>query len=295
MISLITVTHNNAQDILPLLNSFPWQETPIEVLLIDNRSSDDTCRRIQSFVSDNPAYPIRLISNYFNIGYAAAINQGLILAQGEFICVLGPDTILHPGALQGLINKLETNPKIGIAAPQLILLDNSIQPSCRRFPKIGDVLLELTGLPRILPQYFKSDWKMDDFDHMTEMIVDQPEATCLFIRRKALEEVGLMDERFPIFFNDVDWCRRFHLKGWPILFVPTARVTHRRGTSVNTRPARMIWKSHQGFYRYFRKYNPSLLQRCLLIIFGFLLIWTACLRILVLYIGFSRASMNRLK
>jgi N-acetylglucosaminyl-diphospho-decaprenol L-rhamnosyltransferase len=295
MISLIIITHNNAQDILSCLGSLPWKKSLIELILIDNKSSDQTCTHIRSFMRDNPVHPIRLISNPFNTGYAAAVNQGLTLAQGEWICVLGPDTILHPGMLHTLQDRLEKNPNLGIAVPQLLRSDNSIQSSCRRFPGIRDVLFELTGLPRLWPRYFQPRWKMVDFEHNSERIVDQPEATCLFIRRKAILEVGPMDEQFPIFFNDVDWCRRFHLKGWRLLFTPSARVTHRQGTSVNVRPVPMIWKSHQGFYRYFRKYSRNRMMSAALPAFGLLLILTACLRTAAFMAGLDRASLIKPK
>jgi len=292
MISIIIVTYNNQNDITDCLTSLPWQTMQLDVVCIDNRSSDLTCQLIRTFTKENSGYPLRFISNAYNTGYAEAINQGLRIARGDWICVLGPDTVLNSGTLHALKTRLDSNPKVGVVAPQLLRPDCSIQPSCRRFPTIQDVLFELTGAPRILPTFFHSRWKMDNFDHNSEKMVDQPEATCLLIRKQALDDVGGMDTQFPIFFNDVDWCRRFYLADWTILFTPDAQIIHRQGTSVRQVPSRMIWKSHQGFYRYFRKYSRTLFERALSILFGFCLMWTACLRITALHIGCLKAGMN---
>lgn len=236
-----------------------------------------------------------MLPNAYNIGYAAAINQGLHHAQGEWICLLGPDTVLHSKALQVLRNKLKSNPKIGMASPQLLRMDHSIQPSCRYFPAFKDVLFELTGLPRLFPHQFKPEWKMPDFDFKSEKLVDQPEATCLLIRKKAFLNVGLMDEQFPIFFNDVDWCRRFCLNGWQILFTPESKVTHMQGASVCSHPMKMIWKSHQGFYRYFRKYSKFRFSSILLPAFGMFMIITACLRSIAVISGIDYAFLSAKK
>jgi len=100
----------------------------------------------------------------------------------------------------------------------------------------------------------------------------------MLIRATNLQQVGLMDERFPIFFNDVDWCKRFQLNGLKIYFVPQAKTIHHRGTSVSVNRAAMIWKSHQGFYRYFQKYYTSMGHKILNFHVGFLLIITALFR-----------------
>jgi N-acetylglucosaminyl-diphospho-decaprenol L-rhamnosyltransferase len=152
------------------------------------------------------------------------------------------------------------------------------QPSCRRFPVVRDALLEMTGLPRLFPRRFRPHWKMPEFDHASTARVEQPEATCLMVRRQAFEAVGPMDERFPLFFNDVDWCRRIRESGWDIVFFPVAVVGHVRGASVNRVPVMKIWKSHQGFYRYFAKYRTSAWGKATNTLLGGMLAVTAVFR-----------------
>ncbi len=106
--------------------------------------------------------------------------------------------------MEYLTNFLKNHPGTGLIAPKLINKYGKTHSSCRHFPTISDLRLELSGLPKLLPKKIKSKWKMVDVYHNTLMEVEQPEASCLMTHRKALHQTGLMDERFPIFFNDVD-------------------------------------------------------------------------------------------
>ena len=160
-----------------------------------------------------------------------------------------------------VLNKLEQlkkNDNFGIIAPQFLNSDGSIQPSCRRFPKHRDLLYTSLGLATILkksPQF--NHWKMGDFDHNSARFVDQPQGAFLLTQQKAVQQVGLLDELFPMFFSDVDWCRRFTEKGWKIFFYPNVQIVHHKGTSIYKNRLKMIWSSHQSFYRYFKKYYPG--------------------------------------
>jgi len=250
----------------------------MEILLIDNNSKDRTKERIQNFSHRLPEFPATTLWNNTNRGYAMGVNQGLSLSRGDYVLLLGPDTKILPGALETMMNFLKTHPEAGLVAPQLVNAKGEILHSCRRFPTYKDVLIELTGLPRLFPSVFLSRWKMADFNHKEEKEVDQPEATCLMTHRKALDDVGFMDEQFTMFFNDVDWCRRFWLKGWKVFFFPIARIEHQKGASVYANQIPMIWKSHQGFYRYFQKYSASSFKKIINYGLGFILIVVAAYR-----------------
>jgi len=277
-LSALIVTYNNENHIFPCLFSLPWNTIPMEAVLVDNRSRDRTREKIESFCRQYPESLVKKIHNPVNQGFAHAVNQAVAQCEGDFILLLGPDTKVSAGALKTLILFLETHPSAGLVAPQILNGKGDIQPSCRRFPTYRDVLLELSGLPRLFPRRFFPRWKMHDFDHRHESEVQQPEATCLMTSRKALQDVGGLDEQFPMFFNDVDWCRRFRAKGWKIFFTPRAKIHHQKGASVFPHYLPMIWKSHQGFYRYFQKYAVSPWQKAATQVLGFLLIFTALIR-----------------
>jgi GT2 family glycosyltransferase len=153
---------------------------------------------------------------------------------------------------------MECHKSCGIVSPQFLDLDGSIQPSCRRFPRHRDLLFLALGFDKLFSKSkIFNYWKMGDFDFRSQQKVDQPQGAFLLTHRTALEQVGLLDEQFPMFFSDVDWCRRFIAKGWEIFFSPETQIIHDKGTSIYRNRLRMIWSSHRSFYDYFVKYYPG--------------------------------------
>jgi len=277
-LSILIITYNNENHILACLNSITWHPKNLDMCIVDNHSRDGTRKNIELFCRIHGDYQIRKIWNGSNQGYAAAINQGLTLCAGAWILLLGPDTRILPGALEKMRAHLAANPKTGMVAPRLVDSNGRTHDSVRRFPTSMDVLLEITGLPRMFPERFRPYWKNSGIENRLVQKVEQPEATCIMVRRDAYTGVGLMDERFPLFFNDVDWCVRFRKAGWDIDFIQDAVVEHIRGASVNRTPLIKIWRSHQGFYRYFQKYRTSPAAKLSNQGIGFLLIITAFYR-----------------
>lgn len=279
MISVLIVTYRSERHILPCLASLPGTaDGGIEVRVVDNSPSDETRAVIGKFMAGPKGRRVRVIPGREPASYAAAVNLGLRSCRGEWICLLGPDTRMGRGSLERMIRFLKRHPDVGAAAPRLKNAAGRTLPSCRRFPELRDALLEMSGLPRLWPSRFAPRWKMPAFRHDRTADVEQPEATCLLLRRRVVDTVGPMDERFPLFFNDVDWCRRIRTAGWRIVFLPEASVEHVRGASVNREPFIKIWRSHQGFFRYLSKHGGSGPRRLLLPALGWLFIVTAVLR-----------------
>ena len=221
-----------------------------EVIVVDNASADDTAEMVRDRHPD-----VTLIANADNRGYAAGNNQAIAAASGELILLLNPDIVVHPGGLETLVGVLRERPEAGAVAPRLILPDGSVQASCRSFPTPDVVLYEALGLSRFFPRsrrfgkYRMTWWGYDD-----ERPVDQPMASAFMVRRAVLDQVGGMDEDFPIFFNDVDLCKRIREAGWEIRFTPRASMDHVGGASTSQVRRRMIVESHRSFVRFYRKH-----------------------------------------
>jgi GT2 family glycosyltransferase len=222
-----------------------------------------------------------LIQNRWNAGYAYGINQGLREAGDNAVLILGPDARLLDHAVDHLFKGFGGESDIAMVAPQHIDKTGKIMPSCRRLPRYRDLLYELTGLPRLFPKVHTAGWKMPEFDHNKEQQVEQPEATCWLIHPDLLKRGFRMDERFPLFFNDVDWCYRLKESGLKILFIPDAKIEHEGGESVLQQPIPMIWKSHQGFYRYFAKIHSNGVMMAANHLLALLLITAATIRSLI--------------
>lgn len=250
-LSVVTVTWNSSGYLSDCLDSVENQtgDLATEFIVVDNASTDGTTDIIRH------KYPgVHLIVNERNLGYTQACNLGLKRAAGRYLLLLNPDTRLQPGALDRMMEYIAGHPGVGAIGPQLLNPDGSLQPSCRRFPSYRLMLWEFTGLSRLFPGHpVFGAWRMGDFDHRQTRSVDQPMGACLLLRREAIGQVGLMDERFVMFFNDVDLCRRLRAAGWDVVFFPDARVIHDAGSHVRRNRYRMILTSHKDCLRYFRK------------------------------------------
>lgn len=283
LFSIVIVTYNNQNEIGRCLDSVlsHTENQSTQIVIVDNHSSDLTVGLIKEEYGDTKP-PILLIDNPSNWGFTKALNQGLRRCEGRYILVLNPDTEITTGCLDELQAALERDGQAAVVAPQLLNPDGSVQASCRRFPRYRDVLFELSGLSYLFPgTRLFGGWKMGDFDHLVQRYVEQPQGACLFFKKERLDDVGLWDEQFPMFFSDVDWCHRVRDLGWKILFFPGAHVFHDKGKSVMRNRAQMIWTSHHSFYRYFRKYNKGLLNSILNTVIGGILLPAACIRIVV--------------
>ena len=255
-VSAIVVTYNSQHYIRICLSSLlaALHDLQAEVWVIDNASTDGTCALVEE-IGATAHLPVRLVRNQQNLGFTRATNQGLVRASGSYLLLLNPDVRVPGGTIRHLVHFLERESAVGIVAPQLLFPDGRVQPSCRRFPRRRDLCIELTGLSRLFAKSpLFNGWKMGDFDHLTQREVDQPQGAFLLARREAVRSVGLLDERFVMFFSDVDWCRRFWEKGWHIVFVPEVYAIHHKGASVYAHRARALIASHKDFARYFHKY-----------------------------------------
>jgi len=167
-----------------------------------------------------------------NLGYAKIVNTGLRQAQGEFILILNADIIILGKAIEKMIDFMQAHPQIGIAGPQLLSFTNQIQDSCFRRPDftgfVGFMVARRTffgktdwGKKRI-SQYLLSLYNLD----LASWPVDWLQGSAMMISKKAKDIVGLMDERFFMYFEDTDWCRRFWQKGYEVVYLPQAQMAH---------------------------------------------------------------------
>jgi N-acetylglucosaminyl-diphospho-decaprenol L-rhamnosyltransferase len=199
----------------------------IEATVVDNASGDGSAELVET------RFPwVRLIRNERNVGFGAAHNQVLRNANARYWLVLNSDAAPSPGSLGTLVSFLDRNPAVGIAGPRLRYPDGRVQPSRRRFPTVATLLLESTQIQRFWPdnavlrRYYVRDRSNDD-----EQDVDWLVGACLCVRATAAQQVGLFDERFFMYSEELDWCRRFRAAGWRISYVPSADVMHLEGAS----------------------------------------------------------------
>lgn len=221
-----------------------------EIIVVDNGSVDGSVE----FISKNFA-AVQIIENGSNLGFAMAVNFGLKAARGKFVYLLNQDLRFRKGATASLLARLKEDSAIGMIGPKYVGFDGELQFSARAFPGYRHVFYDALLLSRIFPRSREfGSWRMGWFDHETELSVDQPMGSVMLIPRLVIEKIGDLDESFPIFFNDVDYCRRMKQAGYRLLYYPEAVVEHFVGGSTRTMPVKMKLESHRSMYRYLRKY-----------------------------------------
>lgn len=200
----------------------------LEIIVVDNASADDSAPMVAR------EFPhVLLIENTENMGYARGNNQALDHSTGDYILFLNPDTEIPSNIFEPLVKKIESDPALGVVTCQLRNFDGSIQHFCSGLPTLYDEIFLQTGLDLEYPDNPRAGHRtMSYFDHNCEWYVEQPPGTFLFVRRSVVNTVGGLDEQFPIFFNDVDWCKRVHDAGWKILFTPEVFIYHHKSASI---------------------------------------------------------------
>lgn len=193
-----------------------------EIIVVDNASYDGT----PAMMKEN--FPeIKFISSGENIGYSKGNNVGIKQATGRYIMIMNPDIVVFEGVFEKLVEFMDNRSDVGIVGPKLLNPDRSLQFSCYRFPDFWEPVYRRTPLGKLGSARKKLDkYFMRDFDHASTKEVDWLLGGCVLIRRKALDEVGLLDERYFAYFDDVDLCRSMWHKKWKVVYFPAVSVIH---------------------------------------------------------------------
>jgi|WetSurMetagenome_2_1015567.scaffolds.fasta_scaffold06534_6 GT2 family glycosyltransferase len=222
ILSIVIVNWNSKQFTLECLESiyvnkfFIERPERIEIILIDNNSSDDSVPELS-----NRFPKISIISNNENYGYAIACNQGMKIARGKYVLLLGNDTALKENALSECINFLGSNENCGAVGCRLIYPDGTLQGNCKKFPKFKNALYTYLSLDKL-----NFDYDMLWFDYASTIEVDQISTTFLMVRNDILKKIGYFDEQYKILYNDVDLCKKIWNCGYSIYFLHTAETIH---------------------------------------------------------------------
>ena len=247
-------TRDFLRECLTALLRFPPVNDDMEIIVVDNASGDGSAAVV---AAEFPA--VVLIAAPTNLGYAEGNNLALQRATGDAVLLLNPDVVVHPESLTRAAEFAASHPKLGAFGCRLVGTDGKTQPSLRSFPEPGPVLWEYLGFSRLFPKSrVFGAYRMTWFDYESIIEADQPMGSFLWLSRAAYEAVGGLDPQFPIFFNEVDWCRRAKQAGFPIYYTPDVVVTHYGGGSTRQVKPSMVRESHRSLLRFYDKHYPHL-------------------------------------
>ena len=253
-LSIVIVTHNSLSPVENCLRSIenhpPGGE--YEIIVVDNASGDGTPEMIRK------SFPfVRLIANRDNRGYSKGVNQAFLASSGRYFLILNPDIVVGEDSVDALVRFMDDKPDAGIAGSKLVFPDGTIQPSCRAFYTIRALFLRRTFLGKLFPRArVLREHLMSEYDHAEAREVDWIIGACMIVRREAVDKVGLMDERFFLYFEDTDWCYRMKQHGRQVWYVPDSAMVHlyerSSAKSVLSRPFLLHMLS---LMRYYEKWN----------------------------------------
>lgn len=252
-VSAIVVNWNTLRMTLDCLGSIEAECAGIahEIIVVDNASSDGSPEAIAEAMPG-----VKIIRNERNLGFARANNQGIAAARGRYLALINSDAIALPGCIGEMARHLNEHPDIGLISPRIVDKEGRLQPNCLRFPGYWNRICETTGLAKM---FGAVDWLGDT--HVPERHHDRTRDVdilvgCFWVARAAaVERIGVLDENFFMYGEDMDWCRRFRSGGWRVVYHPAGSAIHFGGVSSASQPTRFFIELQRSILRYWRKHH----------------------------------------
>lgn len=247
----------NTRDLLVLCIESVFSSTravSLEVIVVDNASSDGSPEAVRQRFPE-----VNLLPNPDNRGFAAANNQGIHVARGRYVLLLNSDTILLERCLDKMVAFADAQPRAGAVGCRVLNPDRTVQPSCMTFPCLLNLAVLSMCLHRVLPRsrlFGRPQMTWWTYDEIRE--VEYIKGCFLLVRREAVKEVGLLDERFYMFGEEADWCCRMRKASWRVVFSPCGEIIHYGSASTCQVEHNMVlqqWGSMLGFVRKHHRYS----------------------------------------
>ncbi|GAB61611.1 MAG: glycosyltransferase family 2 protein [Candidatus Jettenia sp.] len=227
-VTIVIVSYNVADLLNECIISIKKETScEYEIIVVDNNSVDNSMELLKANHPD-----VKRIQNVSNVGFAKANNQAFEKAQGSYIFMLNPDTVVLDRAIDKLVQFMDEHPEAGACGPKVLNYDMSLQPSCHHFPTIAMRFIEHSQLERVFPKskifgrHYMTYWNYDEVKE-----VDWIRGCSLLLRKTTLELVGTLDENYFMYTEETDICYRMNKSGWKVLFFPGAEIVHYWGKS----------------------------------------------------------------
>jgi len=225
-VSIIVVTYKERLDVLKACfdSVAHAQNVSYELIIVDNGASDTTRGLLSSYED------VTYLRNETNRGFAAAVNRGIAVSRGRYVLLLNPDVRFKSDVLAKMITHLDEDKDVGIGSSIIRYPNGSLQESIRRFPGLWDQILILSKLPHVFKRLRAVDhYMMRDVDSMKTQDVESIMGAFMWIRREVIDQIGFLDERYFIWFEEVDYCKMTDDAGWKIRHYGDVEIEHHKG------------------------------------------------------------------
>lgn len=252
-LSIIIVNYNTKQLTMAAIESVYASKINYlyEIIVVDNASKDDSVEALRL------KFPTLVIfENKENVGFSKANNQAIKIAKGHYILLLNSDTIVQEDTLQIMLNFMEEHPKIGASGCKVVLPDGTLDKACRRgFPTPQASFYYLIGLAKLFPTNPRfNQYQLGHLDPDQDYPVDCLVGAFMLLRREVIAQVGLLDEDFFMYGEDIDWCYRIKQAGWGIYYYPYTSIIHYKGASSRKKPFKIIYEFHRAMILFHHKH-----------------------------------------
>ena len=255
-LSVVVVNFNTRDLLRACLQSIGNSQDPpaLELFVVDNASSDGSAAMVAE------KFPwVHLIESEANRGYAHANNLALRRCTGEYWLLLNPDTVLPPAALRQMVEFMDRHPEAGAAGPKLVRQNGSLDLACRRsFPSPEVSLYRMLGLSKLFPRSRRfGRYNLTYLDPDQPIEVDSVVGAFMMVRADAARQVGILDESFFMYGEDLDWAYRIKALGWKVLYNPEVVVLHYKGASSRRHTRRAIIEFYRAMHIFYRKHYAA--------------------------------------
>ncbi len=222
-----------------------------EILVVDNASSDDSLVRLREYFGDK----VTFIASKVNNGFASGNNQALRIVKGRYVLLLNSDTIVWENTLENIYKYMEKHSDVGVCGCRVLLENGELDKACKRsFPNLKNSFFILFHIPT---NSENNDYNLDNLPDDGIYEVDCLTGAFMFMRAEVLNDVGLLDETFFMYGEDIDFCFRIKKAGWKIIYYGGSKITHLKGASSKKQKSKLIYEFYRAMYVYYKKHHSK--------------------------------------
>ncbi|WP_297824787.1 glycosyltransferase family 2 protein [uncultured Methanobrevibacter sp.] len=252
-LSVVIVNYQTFELTKNTINSIFEYDYPfeLEVIVVDNASSDDSLSRLQDYFEDR----VRFIASAENNGFAAGNNQALRVVEARYVLLLNSDTIVWENTLESIYNYMEDHKDVGACGCRVLLENGELDKACKRsFPNVKNSFFRLFHIPT---NSADDNYNLDNLPDDEIYEIDCLTGAFMFMRKEALDTAGLLDETFFMYGEDIDLCYRIKNSGWKIIYYGESKITHLKGASSKKQKSKLIYEFYRAMYIYYKKHHAE--------------------------------------
>lgn len=244
------LTKNVVKSVLNTVNS------SFEIIVVDNNSQDSSYEKLRNIFNEEiDTGRIKTISNPINQGFGAANNLAINISKGKFILLLNSDTIVKKGSIDDTLTYIKNCEDVGAIGCKILLPNGELDKACKRiFPNPKNSFYKLFGFSKIDKDSKFNDYNLDNLDNDDIYEVDSLVGAFMLVRKETINQIGLLDEDYFMYGEDIDWCYRIKEDGWKVIYYGATEIIHYKGSSNKKQKFKLVYEFYRAMYIFYNKH-----------------------------------------